>query len=344
MAQNTIQMKLCNIRHIHDCLQWHDISMAEELFNHMLGMIILEIRNRRFSAPSSAPFRMPATFGNALGWAIQKGEDDDVIRALVLDHTNAELLVMVQSHYGLYGSLMDQICDLRREGTFSLLTTLLPAEVLTALLMGKSMMHEYDAVACAARSGCLEILKYLAYHPAFGVSALSAPCDAPGRALSHSFPVALACFYNHFRVVRWLLAVSTISAEVILRLEALLSRGDDIESPDIRSLVASFLTAPTRSRRELRIRLRLWDTEVADIFALVIFLCEGWLRVPHVTTEHAQPGSRNGSARFFLIAQRLPMELQMRLCHLAVGHGQDLQSIISRFSEPAFKALAQVLK
>jgi len=47
------------------------------------------------------------------------------------------------------------------------------------------------------------------------------------------------------------------------------------------------------------------------------------------------------ATRFFAIAWRLPMELQMILCHQVVGSAND--SILSQYSEAAFKSLARTL-
>ena len=51
---------------------------------------------------------------------------------------------------------------------------------------------------------------------------------------------------------------------------------------------------------------------------------------------------QNDSERFFSIAHTLPMELQMILCHRAVGSNQEI--ILSQSSELAFQSLALFLR
>ena len=75
------------------------------------------------------------------------------------------------------------------------------------------------------------------------------------------------------------------------------------------------------------------DELAAAVFALTVFLCDYLLQL--------QPASNPAATRFFAIAKRLPMELQMILCHRAVGSAK--QNILHRDSEAAFKSLARIL-
>ena len=56
------------------------------------------------------------------------------------------------------------------------------------------------------------------------------------------------------------------------------------------------------------------------------------------SADHAATAA---APRFFTIAKRLPMELQMILCRRAVGSMK--QSILRKDSEAAFKSLARIL-
>jgi hypothetical protein len=73
----------------------------------------------------------------------------------------------------------------------------------------------------------------------------------------------------------------------------------------------------------------------AAVFALVVFLCDGLLQssgnVRFLRTKD----------RFFRIATKLPMELQMVLCNVVAGSGATI--IQSQHTEPAFAALARAL-
>ena len=67
------------------------------------------------------------------------------------------------------------------------------------------------------------------------------------------------------------------------------------------------------------------------------------LMLAHTITPSDDPAAAaaGNAIRFFGIAKRLPMEVQMIVCHRVVGSAKD--SILSRDSEAAFKALAVVL-
>jgi hypothetical protein len=81
-----------------------------------------------------------------------------------------------------------------------------------------------------------------------------------------------------------------------------------------------------------RVKLRLPDAAAAELFALIVFLCDDFLRIKTTTIN-------NNTARFFQIAKRLPMELQMVLCHRTYHSAAD--SILSSQSEPAFRCVAK---
>jgi len=48
----------------------------------------------------------------------------------------------------------------------------------------------------------------------------------------------------------------------------------------------------------------------------------------------------DGAVRFFCIARKLPLELQMLLCNRVVDSSR--QSVLRKHSEPAFKHLARL--
>ena len=75
------------------------------------------------------------------------------------------------------------------------------------------------------------------------------------------------------------------------------------------------------------------DELSAELYAVIVFLCDDLLQL--------RPASRAAATRFFFIASKLPMELQMILCHHVVG--SDKQNILRNDSEAAFKSLARTL-
>jgi len=103
---------------------------------------------------------------------------------------------------------------------------------------------------------------------------------------------------------------------------------------EVVTLLERFKEHPEDTRHELRVELGLLDDLAAEMFALVVFVSDGLLQVNDVTTT-------TPTARFFSIARRLPLELQMVLCFRQVGSGKEI--IPGKESEVAFKELARRL-
>lgn len=104
-------------------------------------------------------------------------------------------------------------------------------------------------------------------------------------------------------------------------------------------LLERFRDHPQETRREMRIEInRKSRAAAADMFALVLFLCDGLLAIrKNVTTKKQTPNR----ARFFMIARQLPLELQMVLCYRLVGSpGINIPAAVS---EAAFKQLAKTI-
>ena len=101
---------------------------------------------------------------------------------------------------------------------------------------------------------------------------------------------------------------------------------------EVVSLLERFLVNEAQTRHELRVKFGMLDELAAEGFALTVFLCDDLLQL--ITSNSA-------AARFFKIASKLPMELQMMLCHRVVGSVK--QNILHKDSEAAFKSLARIL-
>ena len=108
--------------------------------------------------------------------------------------------------------------------------------------------------------------------------------------------------------------------------------------PLIATLIDSFEVDPVTTRQQLRELPELRDSFISDLFALVIFLCDGFLRV---RAKSPTSSPFNKAARFFLIVQLLPIELQMMLCNRMFGSRKD--SVLTKHSELAFKKLGKLL-
>jgi hypothetical protein len=100
----------------------------------------------------------------------------------------------------------------------------------------------------------------------------------------------------------------------------------------VTSLLGRFMASAASAQHEIQVELEFADAQAADLFAKTIFLCDGLLKIK---TNR----SRRKTTRFFAIVQRLPMELQMILCHIVYNSGKE--RIRSKDSEPALRSLAK---
>ena len=107
--------------------------------------------------------------------------------------------------------------------------------------------------------------------------------------------------------------------------------------PLIATLLDSFDLDPATTSQQLRELPEFRDSFISDLFALVVFLCDDFL-TPCAASSSI---TFHKAARFFQIAQSLPIELQMVLCNRAFGVGKDI--VLTKLSEPAFKRLGRLL-
>ena len=88
-------------------------------------------------------------------------------------------------------------------------------------------------------------------------------------------------------------------------------------------------------------KLGVLDALAAEVFALTVFLCDNLLQLKPASHSATTSKKATTALRFFAIASKLPMELQMVLCHRVVGSMK--QNILHKDSEAAFKSLARSL-
>jgi len=100
-------------------------------------------------------------------------------------------------------------------------------------------------------------------------------------------------------------------------------------------LLEGFRDHPELTRHQLKLEFGMYLEIASDIFALVIFLCDGLLQIKD------EDAATSKELRFLKIARALPMELQMILCHRAAGSVE--MNISSRDAELGFKRLTQCL-
>jgi len=104
---------------------------------------------------------------------------------------------------------------------------------------------------------------------------------------------------------------------------------------EVATLLERFQDYPEETRHHVRVDLGWYDDAAAEMFALVVFVSDGLLQIKDTTTP-------SPAARFFSIARRLPLELQMILCFRQVG--SDKEIVPGKESEVEFKELAKRLE
>ena len=158
-------------------------------------------------------------------------------------------------------------------------------------------------------------------------------------------PLWWASRYGHVGLVEWLI----VSGRDLGDLDRKGREWDDIQysareiaramkKTSVASLLERFMADPMQTRHEVRVKLGVLDELAAEVFALAVFLCDDLLQLKGIFT--IKPAAA-AAVCFFAVAKRLPMELQMILCHLAVGSRK--QNILHKDSEAAFKSLARIL-
>ena len=141
-----------------------------------------------------------------------------------------------------------------------------------------------------------------------------------------------ACRNKHREVIEWLIASGRDLGDIRMN-------GDGIvKTTAVVPVAKRFMANPVHTRREVRAKLGVLDGLAAEVFALIVFLCDDLLELkPALASATSKPTA----FRFFAIMKRVPMELQMILCHRVVESAKD--SVLSKDSEAAFKVLARIL-
>ena len=155
-------------------------------------------------------------------------------------------------------------------------------------------------------------------------------------------PLWFAAYYGFLEVVEWLIASGRDLGHLGKRGEWSGNEYTALEiarrrvKTGVALVLERFMTNPAQTRHEVRVKLGVLNALAAEIFALVVFLCDELLQFKPA----ALAASTTARRRFFTIAKKLPMDLQMILCHRTVGSMK--QNISSNNSEAAFKSLARI--
>ena len=155
-------------------------------------------------------------------------------------------------------------------------------------------------------------------------------------------PLWYAVRNGHHEVIEWLIASGRDLGDIHNTKGKWFSRGEhsalevarNRERTEVVSLLEKFMANPRQARHEVRAKLGFADELAAEIFALMVFLCDDLLQLKPAAL------ASNPATRFFAIASKVPMELQMILCHRVVGSTQ--QNIRHTESEAAFQSLATI--
>lgn len=179
----------------------------------------------------------------------------------------------------------------------------------------------------ACRAGHLPVIKLLMDDPRVLVNAATSKDDYN--------PLEVAARNDHLDCVQWMIASGREVKEEKYREYERLNMNQSINSNTLVALLNRFEADPIETRRKVRAELGITEQLAAEAFALVIFLCDGLFRLRESTPEEGISKSH----RFFRIAQRLPMDLQMLLCNKHAGSMKTF--ILSRCRESAFKDLGE---
>ena len=149
-------------------------------------------------------------------------------------------------------------------------------------------------------------------------------------------PLWWAASNGHLDVIRWLVASGREMdlGELGERKTDAIGRAKEKGKSEVVALLERFKENPVEIRHALRVEYRLLDELAAEMFALVVFVSDGLLQIKDTATP-------SPAARYLNIARRLPLELQMMLCHRVMGSTKEI--IQGKENEVAFKELARRL-
>ena len=150
-------------------------------------------------------------------------------------------------------------------------------------------------------------------------------------------PLWWACQCDHLEIVKWLLASGREldlerKGRFYGREMTPLEVARTNNKREMAELLSNFASDKVQTRLMVRLELKLHHVLAAELFALVVFLSDGYF----VLSDEVVASS--AGTRFFAMVRRLPMELQMVLCNRAYSLHKDI--VTTKDSNPAFQRLA----
>lgn len=245
----------------------------------------------------------------------------ELVAKLLRDHPNLNV------NYKPEGSKVTALHAASEEGHVEIVKLLLAHPDIDVNKLG---FNRYTALSLAVQSGHENVVRALLKDPR--VQTFLPDDDG------HT-PLWWASLLGYFEVVKWMIVSGR---ELCQELNGIFNGREytamniaiRFQGAEIASLLERFMANPEQTRYELSVELGVQDEHAAKRFALTAFLHDGLLQI--INGERNKP-----AARFFAIAQRMPMELQMILARRVVGSMKD--NVLSKDSEPAFRELARVL-
>jgi hypothetical protein len=170
-------------------------------------------------------------------------------------------------------------------------------------------------------------------------------------------PLWSASYYGHVEVIKWMIALRGDEVDLEKKGEywedgeeyTTIEIARERNVTEVVALLERFMKNQAQTRHEIRVELGLVDENAAELFAMIVFLCDDFLRIKEPSSASSSSSSTTGATLdtataitatwFFKISKKLPMELQMVLCYRVFGSGKE--NIKSRHSEAAFKHLAK---
>lgn len=190
----------------------------------------------------------------------------------------------------------------------------------------------------AALAGHEKVVRLLLENP-------KTDCNIPGS--NSRTPLYFACEKGFTELVKVLVALRGTSLDLDLRgygNHTALEIAIENKRWEIAKLLEELMGDQMGTMRRLQVELGLIDPVAAYLFASVVFLCDEFFTLEEEEEEEEKKGLeiKKTALRFFALARRLPMELQMVLCHRVYGSMRN--RVLSKDSENAFRALVRELE
>ena len=161
---------------------------------------------------------------------------------------------------------------------------------------------------------------------------------------AHNSALWYAVIVKEADAIKWWIVLTEDTNLGIMRssVTAVIQRARNQGSYKEISLLDKFYKQPAQTRFQLKLELGFRTELVADFFATIVFLSDDLLDIKRLnnTANTDRKSKQHKSVKFLNVSRRLPMELQMLLCHRVFGSTKH--NVTSTESEAAFRRLAKV--